>query len=183
MIRKQRRIGFPAFLYVFSVLMVALGAAFVFLLPIGYDSTVKQYAAKSWPVTQGTVVHSSVREGEGDGEDAGPTYNAKVSVEYNVNGQSYRINEIYFSQANAWTSNRSHATRASRTYQQGRQVDVYFDPARPASATLEPGLKPWNVVIVSLGVLFGLFGLLVFWFAVRNTYRFVRFYFDDGIES
>ena len=167
---------FPSFLYVFSVLLVALGLAEIFLVPIGYDSTLKQHAAKSWPVAQGIVVHSSVREKEDSTGDSGTMYNAKVSTEYTVGGRRYRINEIYFAQANSWSTPSYRVERTVRTYKKGTQVAVYYDPARPAIATLEPGVKPWNYAIIGLGAGLVLLGLVAFWFALRNTYRFIRQY-------
>lgn len=175
--REREPAEFPGFLYVFSVLIVALGIAVIFLLPIGYDSTLKQHAARSWPVAQGTVVHSSVREREDFTDDSETMYNAVVSTEYTVDGRRYRINEIYFSQSNAWSAPSYRVEWTVKNYKKGTQVAVYYDPARPAIATLEPGVKPWNYATIGLGVGLVLLGLLSFWFALRNTYRFVRQYF------
>lgn len=175
--REREPVAFPSFLYVFSILVVALGFAVIFLMPAGYDSAVKQKAAKSWPVAQGTVVHSSLREKEDSTGDSGTMYNAKVSTEYTVAGKRYRINEIYFSQSNSWSTPSYRAERTVRAYKKGTQVPVYYDPARPAMATLEPGLKLWNYAIIGSGSGLVLLGLLAFWFALRNTYRFVRQYF------
>lgn len=173
----------PGFLYVFSVLVVALGFAVIFLTPIGYDSTVKQHAAKSWPVAQGIVVHSSVREKEDSTGDSGTMYNAKVSTEYTVGGRRYRINEIYFAQSDAWSTPSYGAERTVRKYKKGTQVPVYYDPERPAIATLEPGVKLWNYVSIGSGVGLMILGLVAFWFALRNTYRFVRQSFTANSET
>jgi hypothetical protein len=181
--RERAPVEFPDFLYVFSALIIALGVAVIFLMPVGYDSTLKQHAAKSWPVAQGTVVHSSVRERE-DFTDNSPTmYNAVVSTEYTVGGRHYRINEIYFSQSNAWSTPSYRVERTVKNYKKGTQVAVYYDPARPAIATLEPGVKPWNYATIGLGAGLVLLGFLAFWFALRNTYRFVRQHFAANSEA
>ncbi len=181
--RAREPVEFPGFLYVLSVLIIALGLAVIFLLPVGYSSTLNQHAAKSWPVVQGTVVHSSVREREDSSDDATTMYNAVVSTEYAVGGRPYRINEIYFSQSNAWSTPSYSENRKVKTYRKGAQVAVYYDPAHPAIATLEPGVKPWNYAIIGLGTGLVLLGLLVFWFALRNTYRFIRQFFVANSET
>ncbi len=157
----------------FSALIVALGAAVIFLMPVGYDATLKQYAAKSWPVAQGTVVRSSVRQRDDFTDDSTTMYNAAVSTEYTVDGRRYRITEIYFSQSNAWSSSYSQVGRTVSRYKKGIEVPVYFDPAQPAIATLEPGVKPWNYGIIGLGIALILLGLMSFSYSVRNTLRFV----------
>jgi hypothetical protein len=183
-VKQQREpVSFPSFLYVFSILVMALGAAVIFLMPVGYDSAVKQHAAKSWPVAQGTVVQSSVREREDHTDDSKTMYNAAVSTEYMVDGRRHRINEIYFSQSNSWSAPSYRAQRTARKYKKGTQVAVYYDPEYPGIATLEPGMKPWNYGIIGSGIGIFLIGLLAFWFALRNTYRFIRQYFVTSSET
>jgi hypothetical protein len=162
---------------------MALGAAEIFLIPVGYDSAVKQHAAKSWPSVQGTVVKSSVREREDYTDDSKMVYRPAVSTDYSVDGRRHRINEIYFSQSNSWSSPSYRAERTARKYKKGTQVAVYYDPKYPGIATLEPGMKLLNYGIIGSGIGIFLLGLVAFWFALRNTYRFIRQYFVAASET
>ncbi len=143
-------------------------------LSSGYPSLSKQHAAKQWPVVQGTVVVSKVREKEQIGDDEAASYNAEVAVVFDVQGNRYKIDEIYFSQSNAWTSNLGQVNRTVRQYKRGKRVPVYYDPFEPNYATLEPGIKGPIYATVGLGLAFVLGGLVALFFALRSTVRMVQ---------
>jgi hypothetical protein len=96
-----------------------------------------QAETSSYVSTAGTIVESKVETGSGsEGET---TYSAKVDFEYQVGGQKYRGNRISY--ATRFTSGRKAARNTVRRYPRGKQVTVYYSPAKPAAAVLEPGIR------------------------------------------
>ncbi len=104
-------------------------------------------ASRRWPHVAGEITLSradyEVRERDGvTSTDYSPT----VEYRYSVDGREYHGNEINV---------RGHGTSLSEVqailakYPAGRAVNVYYNPARPAEALLEPGAS-WSTALVLL---------------------------------
>ncbi|TDU66137.1 uncharacterized protein DUF3592 [Prosthecobacter fusiformis] len=126
----------------------------------GYYSKMK--TSESWPVAAGKVLHSEVAEARTRAGATTRMYEARVTYEYEVDGQTYKGDQIGFMDGSS--SNRSDAAVIVNARPVGKEVPVYYDPANPHEACLErkTGKLPWLMMGGGgLGLLFGA-RLLVF---------------------
>jgi len=108
-----------------------------------------------WPQAAGTVVTGcSVYAGSNDSGE--PTYDAAVVYRYSVAGREYQSSMI---EGMPLLLDAAQVERKLRRYPPGRIVCVYYDPACPATAVLEPGLA--RFAIIALAVYLGVCVLLV----------------------
>jgi hypothetical protein len=143
------------------------GAAFlisigVFLAYLCRKELILAWASRRWPHTTGQVSGSVVHEGITQGMTADGTLapmdkhfrEIDLVFSYSVAGQSYQSSRFSFS-AMGWQEN-------TRYYNEGDEVTVYYCPATPSIAVLQPGLKPGLLagpVLVALGLVFLVYGL------------------------
>ena len=94
--------------------------------------------SKSWPRTSGVILESSVQPGS---FRIGGSFNyivsPKVSYEYQVKGRKYVSSRLALIERNSASENL--ARRKAEKFAPGQQVDVYYDPKKPESATLTVG--------------------------------------------
>ncbi len=100
--------------------------------------------AASWPTTDGTVVYSEVVELPSSLDDRrriGETrpQEAEVHHSYRVGGRAYRGKGISMSTGLIPYWEDMLARRIRDRYAVGGKVTVYYDPADPRLAVLEPG--------------------------------------------
>jgi hypothetical protein len=113
-----------------------------------------------WPHVQGTVTASLVRTSQ---SDSGGSYYPAVDYEYQVGGQKYESSRIGVGGAASVNSLAAEAVVSK--YAPGTKVAVYYDPAKPGYAVLEPGannrlvwsLAAGGLFAFSLGVAFKIF--------------------------
>jgi hypothetical protein len=131
---------------------VAFGFLFVCL---GFYSALMNARARTWPVAEGKILSSEVREREDS--DGDTVYSAAVHYQYIVDGQMYESRNIsYATHQGGWDS----ASRAVERYPRDMGVLVHYNPRAPKQAALEvPKSKGW-VVFVAVGSLFVAVGLL-----------------------
>lgn len=110
-------------------------------------------ASTSWPTIMGRVTEtrlSAIRPQKSKTTD----YKAIVEYTYSVNGQSYEGNRIRFG-AEGENTRESQQAILDR-FPTGSRVDVVYDPANPASATLLTGRAEYQ----QAGSYFG-YGIIV----------------------
>ncbi len=115
----------------------------------GLWSLSQGWASKGWPTAKGRVTKTQIAEIHGRGSS---WYSAGLQYSYDVNGQSYTAKRQSFAGATGapW---RSAPRAVLDRYPQGAECKVYYDPARPSRACLEPGIR-WNLcfdVVVGAG--------------------------------
>lgn len=164
---------FPAALYIVSVLIVALGLSFIFLVPQGYQSYLAQSQASNWPQTEGKVLSSEVLVDERRPGIEDDLAQPKVVTRYSVNGRKYTTREIHFNQSRSWTDNYGAALAVVDQYPPGKEVTVYYNPEQPYQAVLSIRWDWFTFFIMGLGALFVLFGVYCFWLSLRDSYRFL----------
>jgi len=103
---------------------------------IWVTTMVWQAGTSSYVSTEGTITSSRV-ETQSDSE--GTSYEAKVSYDYEAGGQVFHGNRISY--ATRFTSGRKAAAEIVRRHPVGKRVKVYYSPAKPAAAVLEPGIR------------------------------------------
>lgn len=133
---------------VISLIFLAVGGGLLF-----YGVRLWQNARVStnWPTVQGQVVSSSVRV---DTDDEGTSYFADVLFTYVVNDHRYESDRVTFGQFG--NGNRSRAQGIVDRYPVGGVVPVYYQPEKPETAVLEPGVTAGPYFILGMGVCFSM---------------------------
>jgi len=144
---------------IFPPVFAAVGVG---MLVIGVIGLRQAAASRDWPTTQGVIVSSAVERVRRNDPDRGftTTFHARISFNYSVGGEPYTGDRVGFGDYGSNTNH--HARSVVRQYPVGSQVTVYYDPNRPQSSLLEPGVRPMAFVIPGLGAAFVLFGGLSF---------------------
>jgi len=95
-------------------------------------------APQSWPKTIGTIIESGINpHWEGGGGRYRYIVSPNVIYEYDVAGKRYTGSQLALVQ---WdTASADFARTKAEKYSVGQKVDVYYDPRKPASATLRVG--------------------------------------------
>lgn len=114
-----------------------------------------------WPSTPGEVVASAVEQ---ESHDGSRSYRAAISYRYRVDGTLYSSDQVSFGYifTLSWDTVRPARDR-SAGYPVGRVVEVFYNPAAPQIAALEPGINSgtWQGLLLPIGLLvLGLLGVL-----------------------
>jgi hypothetical protein len=159
--------GFPLFGFLLPVGAILTGS----LCLAGFVVVRRQVcASNAWPITKGKITTSAiasetfrVEEESGNSRLRFETrYRPVINYVYRVDGHDYYGTGI----AGSWTV--LHATPEAAqavvdAYPIGREVAVYYDPARPRTAVLERGKAAGSAVPLLAGVAFSLAGALMLW--------------------
>ncbi len=103
----------------------------------------------SWPTTSGQIAYSEVRI---DRDEDGTTYHADVTFDYVVDDRRYSADTVNFGEYGS--SNRRHAEEIVAQYSVGQAVTVYYNPAEPETAVLEPGVTWSSYLVLGIGLIF-----------------------------
>ncbi|MBE2222281.1 MAG: DUF3592 domain-containing protein [Anaerolineae bacterium] len=122
-------------------------------------------ASADWPSVEGRVTSSLVDYSTDS--DGGDSYSPKVTYVYVANDLSYESRTIKFGE-NSYGSERKAQEITSR-YPEGQAVTVFYDPANPDKAVLEPGVSSGSYIVLGIGALFVLIALFV------PIFIFIRF--------
>ncbi len=115
----------------------------------------KAKATGQWPSTRGRVVASDVYR-HPDTENGPGSEDVRVAYDYEVAGATLRGNRVSLSGSGSGTTKAKLAR-----YQPGTEVDVFYDPQKPASAVLERKL-PGNLVLFPIvGTVFFIVGAAI----------------------
>ncbi len=93
----------------------------------------RQSRTAGFPHVVGRILKSEVRETQG----TKPTYAAEVEFAWRVAGVEYKGATVRHGFSR---SGKVYVERVVARYPVGREVEVYYDPAAPGEAVLEPGL-------------------------------------------
>jgi hypothetical protein len=149
---------FPWFAYALPLASAGLGGVFA-LKSLSFLCQAR--ACSRWPTAPGSIVRAQVRTARLD-DDPGETEfsDFKVLYAYRVKDREFRCTRLYVGNPVLSGSSRSAEALAGR-YKTGASVAVYYDPANPAMAMLEP-LNLANARLSTLAaVAFGGLGALV----------------------
>ena len=142
---------------IFLIIITAVGLAILFW---GGRLLVESRSALKWPQTKGQVISSLLtikHLSKFLDINAGPSrwYGTDVQYQYLVDGGLYVSNRISFQ---VWDArNPQSALKEMNKYRHVHEVPVYYDPADPQQAVLEPA----NVGDILIPLIIGV--LLVFW--------------------
>ena len=148
---QRRQVSPAAAKAVFLIFLLAgLGVSYY-----GYTIYATGEASKSWPTASGTIIESRVVSSQDS--DGGVTYKASIGYSYSVSGRTYSSGTV--SSGDYGSSDRSHAQGVVSDHPLDSKVTVYYDPANPTNALLEPGIPMFSFLMVTLiGVLFAVIG-------------------------
>lgn len=130
----------------------------------GVKTLQKARASTAWPSVSGRVVSSDVERQtrthrSGGRRRSSVTYHAGVVTAYEVHGTRYTTDKVSFGATDS--SSRRRADEVVRRYPKGEEVKVFYHPARPGVAVLEPGVSAGVYIPLVIGVVFGGLGVLI----------------------
>ena len=149
MIRSQETL--PKEVYIFGLIYLIIA---MWTLGRGIQVMNESRLSTSWPTVEGKIVKSEVVDGR-------KTTRADIQFTYIVEGQSYRSFRVKFSQN--LTTNYKKANVLAERYLLGSSVTVYYDPADPNTAILEPGVTYY---LIRVSLLIFLVPLWLVWVAL-----------------
>jgi len=100
-----------------------------------------EWASRSWPAVQGTIVSSQVIRDDDQ-------YRADVRFTYEIAGRPYKGDTVAFTLRGLSSGSDSAAKEIVRRYPPGAAVRVTYDPSNSAKGVLEPGLHAISFVIL-----------------------------------
>jgi len=130
----------------FFAIFLAVGVG---LSAYGWPIFQNARVSENWPSTQGQIINSTLTEST---DEDGTTYYADVTFDYVVDDHRHIGDEVSFGQYGS--SDRSHAQATVDRYINKARVVVYYDPARPETAVLEPGFTWGSFFILGMGLFF-----------------------------
>lgn len=144
---------FETFMKCLGGLVLALSAVF---LVIGGRHVVKANASAGWPAVDGRIVSSGMAESK---QDEGVFFWVHVAYQYSVGQRVYSGTRVNF--APDTIKKPRKAREIMDRYPSGKTVKVFYNPANPVEAVLEPGevRTTWDRVALGI-VLFALGWLL-----------------------
>lgn len=150
--------------YLLPFVMVIGGVVIAF----GFRTIYRSIKTKSWPTTQGKVIGSGIVRSMSSSNSSSTTitnnytYKAEIAYEYEVNDQRYVSNRVRLLDISS--NNYGRAESIQSRYKEGTTVLVYYNPADPEQALLEPGGSSgaWLPIVVGTG--FIIISSIMMWF-------------------
>jgi len=129
---------------------------------------VRNLLALNWPTTAGVIEDSDVRvERTEDGE----TSRVDVTFSYEIDGRRFTSTIRRFGDTRA---DDGFADEWTEAHPEGATVTVYYDPARPGRAILEPGITGMDLFVVMFITPFNAVAVGALWFVMTAGLRKIR---------
>lgn len=126
--------------------------------------------SQSWPIVQGRITESSVVEEEVPGNDYSRSlFVPKITYAYTVDGATFTGHRIEWFD-DVGSDSRRAAQKNLANYPVGQVVNVFYDPADPASAALEPWRMKGIAIVIAVAAGAGLGCLFIGWEALHDPY-------------
>ncbi len=145
------------FIYLFSGIFMAVGGG---IMISGIIQIRLAQSSTTWPTTVGTITVSKV---ETSTDDDGTTYRPLVKFSYQVNGQSWTGDTVFFGGGKISFSNYRYANKIVNKYPVTTRVNVFYNPSKPNIAVIEAGVTKKTFIQFTFGSLFFILGL---WFGI-----------------
>lgn len=139
--------------------LVFLTIGYVMAYQKGLPLLERAKASKNWPTTGGVVLESRIQEHHSNNSSS-TSYSPKIVYRYQVKQNEFESNTVWFG-SDVSTSSRSTASNAVKRFPVEKEVTVYYDPADPAIAVLEPGVFKTTYFFYLFGWLFLGIGILM----------------------
>ena len=169
---------FVIFLSLFGLLFSGVGLWF---FGVAVRNIFLGFISRKWHPAVGKIVSSKVKiESGGDASQSGEIvwsgsyrYSPEVVYEYTANNARRSASKVFFSETDS-RNLQSNQTIVQR-YAAGSMITVYYDPARPDRAVLEPGVKPGNITTMIVAGAFALLGVGIVLAAIFGFERAIGF--------
>lgn len=116
-------------------------------------------ASRRWPSTGGHVIRATAEYQTQDGGDTTICV-PRVDYRYAVSGQEYVGNQI---SVRRFRTRRVDVEAVLSKYPVGSRVVVYYDPAKPSAALLEPGADIQAGLPLAVGIVFMIVAAIIAW--------------------
>jgi hypothetical protein len=142
----------------FSLVFIAIGLV---VITYAVRTAAKSRDSLSWPSIEGEIAHSAVlyRTATTANDDVQSSYKADISYRYKVRGANYSSSKV--SLLDFATSRAGRAQDIVQQYPDKSRVQVYYNPADPADAVLEPGSTGGIGILYGVGGIFAAIGFLL----------------------
>jgi hypothetical protein len=107
-------------------------------LAVAYFQWRRGETSRGWTRTTGRIVVSQVEELPGPVEQGYPQYRPRIRYRFSVGSHDYEGRETAVGSTNA-SSDAAAVRREAERFPAGSEVTVFYDPADPRRAVLEPG--------------------------------------------
>ncbi|MDX1251841.1 MAG: DUF3592 domain-containing protein [Gammaproteobacteria bacterium] len=134
----------------YLIILILFTLAGFLAMAWGWNIIAKARKTSQWPTVEGVIERSELAS---DADDLLPG----IEFSYTVNGQNHRRT---FEFARDITPSPELAKSYVEKYAAGTRVAVYYDPAHPERATLEPGLGRGDWMVFALGLGAAVSGIL-----------------------
>jgi len=138
-------------------------------------------ASAQWPTSPGTITTSAVieekiedKKTDSDDSSGFSQHQQRFTLRYRVDLRfAYRVGQrdyVGTTWAWGWTpiyGRRELAEQVIRKYSKGQQVAVYYDPAQPGIAVLEPANRQGSLAPLVFGAIFAVGGALLLAFFIN----------------
>lgn len=155
----------PKWLSLFPLLFLVVG---LILLAIGARQLYQGEQSKDWPTVQGKIAVAELGkrvDRDSDNSTVSTTYSADISYDYIVDDVAYVNGDLHFGSVSS--SDPSYARRLLQRYPVGKVVTVYYNPAQPQQAVLEPGIAGVTWILPAIGLIFAVVGTGFTWGVLR----------------
>lgn len=155
----------PKWLSLFPLLFLVVG---LILLVIGARQLYQGEQSKAWPTVQGKIAVAELGkrvDRDSDNSTVSTTYSADISYDYIVDDVAYVNGDLHFGSVSS--SDPSSARRLLQRYPVGKVVTVYYNPAQPQQAVLEPGIAGVTWILPVIGLIFAVVGTGFTWGVLR----------------
>jgi hypothetical protein len=123
---------------ILTVFLPATEVIGIGLLFYGGHMLHKSWESSSWPSTEGVIRTSDAKSGT-KGKNKDTSYTLEVTYDYAVRERSFTGSKIGMYPM-TWNSESCLEPQQAK-YRVGRKVSVFYSPADPANAVLEPGIQ------------------------------------------
>jgi len=133
-------------------------------LVLGLWVTAQGLNTLTWPRADGQIVRVYFSQSQPDDETRRMSASIDITYRYVVDGRTYSASSIA-PYTFGW-QNSGHARQQHDHYSTDLAVRIAYDPHDPSIAYLEPGPSSTSLMLLGIGVIFGLPGLFIWRLAV-----------------
>jgi hypothetical protein len=156
----------PGWITLFPLIFLGVGLT---LFAVGAYQIDQGQRSTKWPTVNGVITVAELGkhiDRDTDRKTTSTTYSADISYDYWIDDVPYVNGNVHFGSMRS--SDPSMARTILQRYPVGKPVTVYYNPARPQQAVLEPGVAGVAWVLPALGLLFAAVGSGFTWLVLRT---------------
>ncbi len=168
----EQAAGPPRILLWVAIITLLLGGL---MLAFGVSFVAEANASRQWPTAEGTVDNVRITWDTLSTDPGVPDreYFYQVYYSYEVDGQPHSSNRYSLGEGSTasgrwWNSEEEAREAAFDAYTPSQAITVYYDPADPASAVVNPGANTSTYIPLIFGAVLLIAGLALVWLYLRQ---------------